>query len=235
MLKFLYSQKKNIVLLATFILMLIIIGIISFLLLSSRNTNTKYEELADTLVNEQQKYQEYIPKDRLNKSISILENNSLSDQERYDDGIVVSVYYMQDAYYKTNDPEIRIFLDSINEDVKKLFPNQHNELDILVACADSECGESADPALTKLIQEINSLTVDKIYINTITTNLNVGIHLPYTTEYYKGEKLLSYLIVYTQLLDLNDAEASSSAKSLNEYVQDKYNKDLTDDDILLDL
>ena len=181
--------------------------------------------MTTSILSEQQKLKEYVPPDRIEKSLNKIKNENLSDSQKYE-SFAEAAFYIQDAYYRTNNPEIRKYLDSLNNEVKKLFPKDHQKEDFKVVCADSQCGETIDKDLTNLIQEIKNLDVDNAYKKTILTNLNNAAYIPYDTQDNKLSKLVTYGLVRAQLIDLSDAQASSSAKKLELYIINKHNVDL---------
>ena len=221
------KYKKPLLLISIILLLIIIIGIIIFIFkLNSSSFNEKsVNELTKYI--QSQNYEEIIPKDRLEKSIALYNDTSLSKEERYA-GLYQIGYYLQDAYYSTNDPKIRKRLDDLNKHAKNSFPGLYDESNFQVFCTDPECGSELNNDEKNLINNVENLEVDKFYTKIILKNLRNGFYTPYDTPDNKADKISLLNLAYNQLLELNNSDASNSASLLKEYSSNKYKVDISD-------
>lgn len=218
-------KNKKALLLVLVLALLIVIPIIAYFILSINSSQTKRNNLS--IYVREQKFQEYVPLDKLEKSLAIIENPKSSQQQSYTEAKKIS-YELQDYYYRENDPKIRTILAELEEKAKAAFPKEYDQEDFVAACADSECGEKPDEEAKRILESVENLKTDSLYIRVITTNLENAILVPYKTTSDKVDKLSLYNLAYIQLLELGIPEASSSAENLNLYVKNKYKADIED-------
>lgn len=218
------SNKKLVILFALFLVFLAITLVGGFAIkeFSKQNVN---KALTKLLTEGEVQYKQYIPEDRFQKSLSDLNNSKLSSKERYK-ALSDLIFYFGDAYGRTNDPAVRKYLLSLSDPAKKAFPKDYIESTFIITCADPECGEKTSPEISKLIIEVQNLSVDNVYKNTISRNLKIASNVPYVTDDNKQDKLGSFRLAYGQLLSLNNPQASAAAGKLKIYIKNKYNKDL---------
>ncbi len=228
MITILFPTKRVLISVLIFLITAFIITASIILILS--NNNFKKSSKTDNLVLflESQNYEKLVPKDRMDKAITIIKNGGLTDEERYE-GVATLAYYIQDRYYRTNNPDIRKYLVVLDKEVRVTFPNQYEIGNILVTCADPECGEKINASFQELVSEIEDLDSDDKYKNTILTNLRVAIYLPNETGHNNDIdlKLSIFRLVYNQLLELGTPSASQSANNLNSIVKNEYNSELS--------
>jgi hypothetical protein len=157
-----FMNNRNKVLIAVLsICILIIASIILSLYLISRPTNaeTQKKELTTFL---EASNRNYIPDYKLKKVVNDLKNKTSKPADQYKD-LTLFAFTVQDAYFKSNQPEVREYLKELNEKAKVTYPTLHKDVDFLVTCADPKCGSKPDPEESKLLQNIQNLTVDNLY------------------------------------------------------------------------
>ncbi len=222
-------RNKKIISLIFIIFLILLIILLAYLLLKPSTQKTQNDELVNFL--QQNANKKYIPKFKLNSALNSLKNKNAKTESQYKE--VASLgYYVQDVYFKSNLPEAREYLTELNDKAKDKFPKLYNEDDFLVACADPKCGDKPDSEALEFLKIIQNLNVGNIYKSIIITNLKVSFYIPYDTRENKLEKFTNFILVHNQLLSLNNAEASKSAQTYENYIKKKYNYDVSKPDIL---
>ena len=217
-----FKMKHFIALVSIVGLTILIIGLVYIIIKPPYFINR-----SNNIVNyiKQQKYEKFIPKDRLEKALNIISSPNSTANQKYQALSSVS-FYLQDAYYKSNNPKIRNLLETLDIEAQKDFPTQHADGNFLVMCSDPECGEIPNTEAVNILNDIQNLAVDKLYVNIISTNLRNAYYIPFTTPTNKLQKFNLFSLAYQQLLEVGNPEASVSAKNLKTYVSKKYDKDI---------
>ena len=218
------KKKKVWILVFILILFLLIIAILSSYLLFRTYVKPHPEKEAQDVTKLIETTLDTIPTGtnpaQVEEALKILNNQSLSDEERYV-GISNLVYYFAVGYSITYDPKLREIINKdLNNLAKNMFPDQYEEDYFNLPCADPTCGEKADVELLKIQKEIKELNLVPEYLNTINSNLQQTIYLSYKDN--KTDKMFGFEIVISGLETEGVKEASDSAKKLRDYVKKTY-------------
>lgn len=219
------SKKKLIGIIAILILILFTFAIaIGIKMINSplENDTTKFTAYLNSYAKLDNNY---FPPDYINKQLEILNNTSLSEEKRYY-ALIVIFGLLNNAYFDSNLPIYRDASISLDKYASKNFKKQYKKGDFYMACADSKCGETTPPDISRLVGEIKNLPIEDGLKQSIILNIKTASHVPYDTNFNKSDKLSSYDIAVKQLISSNNSEASSSANKLKLFVKNKYGQNL---------
>lgn len=156
-------------------------------------------------------------------SLNILNNNKLSDKERYK-ALKDITFYFSIAYANSHDPDVRVYVLSLKDFAKKNFPKDYQEADFNIPCADPGCGEKPDEEIKQIRKEINESGIDPEYLRTINANFDQASYIPISEDF---DKQYGFGLVLSQLEDMNNPKASAAAQRLKNYLKVRYSFDYT--------
>lgn len=216
-----FSNKK-VTLFLVIAAIILIISITTILIFPFQNDT---EKITKSIRSESLLFKNYLPLDQINKDLSMLNRESLPEKDRYL-ALKDIFLYFDNAYFNSGVPRIRNYVTTLDAYALKTFKNEYQKGDFYIACADYECGEKTPPEVKKLIEEIKNLPIDEVWKTSINLNLRTASHVPYDSEFNKMDKMISYAIAVSELVSLDNPQASASADRLRAYIKKTYNKDL---------
>lgn len=217
-------KSKKLIGVVLSLVVLIIIIILTFLLfLQPHFANKKLAE-TDTLtkdVNQKLEiYGHHFNNYQVEESLRIMNDESLSESERYEATKNLS-FYFSTAYSASHEPELRNYAENITIYAQENFSDLYEKELFTIGCADPVCGETPDEEIKQIHKEILDLDIEVEYLDSIIKNLDTAIYIPVNDDRIL-EKEFGFGLVIQQLQFQNNPEASKAATRLQEYAERKY-------------
>lgn len=217
--------SKRLILLILSIILLLVIAVLTYFLYFQKPAELKNSEIVTEGVQKQLEINgKYFNKTLVNEALDRINNESLSDEQRYE-ALKDLSFYFSTAYAASHKPELRAYTESIETFTRENFPKFYEEGLFIIGCADPSCGEKPDGEIKQIQKEINEAGIAFEYLNTINKNLEQAIYIP--NEQIEDKKYGFGLAIY-QLKFENNPKASAAAEHLTDYVKRKYSIEFTE-------
>lgn len=150
----------------------------------------------------------------------IIQDPNIPEADRYK-AVEALAFSFSQVYGETHDPEIREFSEKVlGPYAKQNFPKLYDVGVFNLICADPTCG-SLDPEITQVLTTLSNTDIDPNVIKMISDNFTTA---GYSTD--KDDKRVGIGLVYEQLNQTGNPDASKAAVIIKEYAKKKLNLDL---------
>ncbi len=161
--------------------------------------------------------------DSIKRQVDIVQDLNKSEKERYQ-ALVALSFYFESEYTQTRNPKVREYNEKIiksyaQKNFKKMFKNG----DFTILCSDPECGQQLDKEIVEILNIIAKSDLPSEVKVPVRDNLTTAGLAP---DKDIINKQFGFKLVFSQLNESSNNEASRAANLLKAYAKVKYKMDL---------